>query len=66
MNKLKLSWFLFILAIVLAVVFGFGLLVPDMKGNTLYQVVMWCGLISQLLQAGTMFISIRNIKKGKD
>ena len=63
MNKLKACRFLLVLFIVLAVIFCLGLFLPDMKDNKLFQIVMWLGLISQLIQAGVMFFEIRRIKK---
>ena len=48
MNRLKHLRFLFVLAIVLAVIFGIGLIVPEMKDNELGRIGLWCGLISQL------------------
>jgi type IV secretory pathway VirB2 component (pilin) len=66
MNRLKLLQFLFVLAILLAVVFGIGLLVPDMKDNQLGRIGLWCGLISQFLLAASMFLEIKRNKKGQD
>ena len=66
MNRLKHLRFLFVLAIVLAVIFGIGLIVPDMKDNELGRIGLWCGLISQLLLAGAMYSEIRRHKKGRD
>lgn len=66
MDKLKLSWFLFGLAVVLAIVFCAGLFIPDTKENVLLRVAMWLGLIGQLLQAGAMLANIRYIKKNGD
>ncbi len=59
MNKPKLLRILFALFIVLAVFFGIGLLVPDMKDNQLGRIGMWCGFISQLLLAVSMYLEIR-------
>lgn len=66
MNKLKFSWFLFGLSIVLALVFCLGLFAPDMKENVLFRVAMWLGLISQLLLAFSTLANIRHIKKEGD
>ena len=66
MNRLKLIRFLFVLFIVLAVVFGIGLIVPEMKGNELGRIGLWCGLISQLLLAVAMYSEIRRHKKEQD
>ena len=66
MNRLKHLRFLFVLAIVLAVIFGIGLIVPEMKDNELGRIGLWCGLISQLLPAGAMYSEIRRHKKGQD
>lgn len=66
MNKLKLSWFLFGLAVVLAIIFCVGLFSPHMKGNTLFQIAMGCGLVSQVMQAASMLLNIRSIKKNED
>jgi len=66
MNRLKLLRFLFVLFIVLAAIFGIGLIVPDMKGNELGRIGLWCGLISQLLLAVAMYSEIRRHKKEQD
>ncbi len=66
MNRLKLLRILFVLCIVLAVIFGIGLIVPDMKGNTLGRIGLWCGFISQILLAVVMYSEIRRQKKGQD
>ena len=66
MDKLKLSWFLFGLSVVLAIVFCVGLFIPDTKENVLLRVAMWLGLLGQLLQAGAMLANIRYIKKNGD
>ena len=66
MDRLKLLRILFILSIVLAVLFGIGLLVPDMKDNQLGRIGLWCGLISQFLLAVSMFLEIKRNKKGQD
>ena len=64
MNRLKLLRFLFALFIVLTVVFGIGLILPDMRGNVLGRIGLWCGFISQLLLAMVMYSEIRRTKKG--
>ena len=66
MNRLKFLWFLVILAIVLMVVFGIGLIVPDMRGNVLGRIGLWCGFISQFLLALVMYSEIRRDKKRQD
>ena len=66
MNRLKHLRFLFVLAILLTVVFGVGLIVPDMKDNELGRIGLWCGLVSQLLLVGAMYSEIRRHKKGQD
>lgn len=66
MNRLKLLRFLFVLFIVLAVIFGIGLIVQDMKGDELGRIGLWCGLISQLLLAVVMYSEIRRQKKEQD
>ena len=66
MNRLKLLRFLFALFIVLAVVFGIGLILPDMRGNVLGRIGLWCGFISQLLLAVVMYSEIRRTKKGQN
>lgn len=66
MNRLKLLRFLFALFIVLTVVFGIGLILPDMRGNVLGRIGLWCGFISQLLLAVVMYSEIRRTKKGQD
>ncbi len=65
MNRLKLLRFLFSLFIVLTVVFGIGLLVPDMKDNLLGRIGLWCGFISQFLLAVTMYFEIKRNKQSK-
>lgn len=59
MNKLKLARFLFVLALVLAVIFAVLLFIQDAKDNVLGTVGLWCGLISQLLLAGSVYAEIR-------
>ena len=66
MNRLKLLRFLFALSIVLTVLFGILLLVPDMRGNVLGRIGLWCGFISQILLAASMYSEIRRSKKGQD
>ena len=66
MNRLKLLRFLFALSIVLMVFFGILLLVPDMRGNVLGRIGVWCGFISQILLAASMYSEIRRSKKGQD
>lgn len=66
MNRLKLLRFLFVLFIVLTVVFGILLILPDMKDNVLGRIGLWCGFISQLLLAVVMYSEIRKDKKRKD
>ena len=66
MNRLKLLRILFALFIVLTVVFGIGLIIPDMRGNTLGRIGLWCGFISQILLAASMYSEIRRSKKGQD
>ena len=65
MNRLKLLRFLFTLFIVLTVVFGIGLILPDLRGNVLGRIGLWCGFISQLLLAVVMYSEIRRTKKGE-
>ena len=65
MNKLKASKFIFILTLVLALIFFFLLLVPDIRNNTIARLGMWLGLISQLLLAISMFFTIRKLKNGE-
>ena len=64
MNRLKFLRFLFVLSIVLMVIFGIGLIIPEMKGNVLGRIGLWCGFISQLLLAVVMYSEIRRHKKG--
>ena len=66
MNRLKLLRLLFGLFIALTVFFGIGLIVPDMRDNTLGRIGLWCGFISQLLLALAMYSEIRRTKKGQD
>ena len=66
MKKLKLLRFLFVLSIVLAVTFGVGLVLPDLQGNVVGIIALWCGFVSQLLLAAVMFSEIRKAKKGQD
>ena len=66
MKRLKFLRFLFILAIALTVVFGILLIVPDLRDNVLGRIGLWCGLISQVLLAISIFSEIRRFKKGKD
>ena len=64
MNRMKRLRFLFILFIVLTVVFGIGLIVPENKDNALGRIGLWCGFIAMLLNAVVMYAEIRRIKKG--
>lgn len=66
MNRLKLLRFLFALFVVLTVVFGIGLIVPEMRGNVLGRIGLWCGFISQFLLAVVMYSEMRREKKGQD
>ena len=66
MNRMKLLRILFVLFIVLTVVFGILLILPDMRGNVLGRIGLWCGFISQLLLAVVMYSEIRKDKKGQD
>ncbi len=66
MNRQKFLRILFALSIVLTVVFGIGLIIPDMRGNVLGRIGLWCGFISQILLAASMYSEIRRSKKGQD
>ena len=66
MNRLKLLRLLFSLFIVLTVVFGILLILPDMRDNVLGRIGLWCGFISQLLLAVVMYSEIRRTKRGQD
>ena len=66
MNRLKLLRLLFGLFIALTVIYGIGLIVSDMRDNTLGRIGLWCGFISQLLLALAMYSEIRRTKKGQD
>ncbi len=66
MNRLKLLRFLFALFVVLTVIFGIGLIVPEMRGNVLGRIGLWCGFISQFLLAVVMYSEMRREKKGQD
>ena len=66
MNRLKLLRLLFALFIVLTVVFGILLIVPEMRGDVLGRIGLWCGFISQLLLAVVMYSEIKRNKKGQD
>ena len=63
MNRLKILRFLFALSIVLMVLFGILLIVPDMRDNVLGRIGLWCGLISQILLAVVMYSEIRRLNK---
>lgn len=63
MNRLKLLRLLFALFVVLTVVYGIELILPDMRGDVLGRVGLWCGFISQLLLAVVMYSEIRRNKK---
>lgn len=65
MNNLKLLRFLFFLFIVLSVIFGILLIIPDTRGNVIGRIGLWCGLVSQLLLAVVMYSEIRRTKKGR-
>ena len=66
MNRLKLLRILFALFIVLAVAFGALLIIPDMRGNVLGRVGLWCGFIAQLLLAVAMYSEIKKENKEQD
>ena len=66
MNRLKLLRILFVLFIVLTVVFGILLILPDLRGDVIGRIGLWCGFISQLLLAAVMYSEIRKTKKGQD
>ena len=66
MNRLKFLRFLFVLSIVLTVIFGIGLIIPEMKDEALGRIGLWCGFISQLLLAMAMYSEIRRHKKGSE
>ena len=66
MNRLKLLRLLFALFIVLTVVFGILLIVPEMRGNVVGRIGLWCGFISQLILAVVMYSEIRKDKKGQE
>ena len=66
MNRLKLLRILFALFIVLAVAFGVLLIIPDMRGNVLGRVGLWCGFIAQLLLAVAMYSEIKKENKEQD
>ncbi len=66
MNRLKLFRFLFVLFIVMTVVFGIGLIVPENRDNALGRVGLWCGFIAMLVDAVFAYTEIRKIKKGQD
>ena len=55
MNRLRFLRFLFVLFIVLTVIFGIGLIVPENRGNTLGRIGLWCGFIAMLVDAVVMF-----------
>lgn len=66
MNRLKLLRFLFVLFIVLTVIFGIGLIVPENRDNALGRIGLWCGFIAMLGDAVVMFTEIRREKKEQD
>lgn len=66
MNRLKHLRFLFALSVVLMVIFGIFLIVPDLRDNVIGRIGLWCGFISQLLLAVVMYSEIRRTKKGQN
>ncbi len=66
MNRLKHLRFLFALSVVLMVIFGILLIVPDLRDNVIGRIGLWCGFISQLLLAVVMYSEIRRTKKGQN
>ena len=66
MNNQKLLRILFVISIVLAVIFGILLILPDTRGNIIGRIGLWCGLVSQLLLAVVMYSEIRRLKKSED
>lgn len=66
MNKQKLLRILLVLFILLAVIFGILLIMPDTRGNLLGRIGLWCGLLSQLLLAVVMYSEIRRLNKREE
>ena len=66
MNRIKLLRILFALFIVLTVLYGIGLIIPDLRDNILGRIGLWGGFISQLLLAVARYSEIRKTKKGQD
>ncbi len=66
MNRPKSLRILLCLFIVLTVIFLIGIIVDDSSNNMLGRIGLWCGFISQLLLAVTMFLEIRREKKEQD
>lgn len=66
MNRLKHLRFLFALSVVLVVIFGILLIVPDLRDNVIGRIGLWCGFISQLLLAVVTYSEIRRTKKGQN
>ena len=66
MNRLKHLRFLFAISVVLMVIFGILLIVPDLRDNVIGRIGLWCGFISQLLLAVVMYSEIRKTKKGQN
>ena len=66
MNRPKFLRILLCLYIVLTVIFLILIIVDGRSNNLLGRIGLWCGFISQLLLAVTMFFEIRREKKEQD
>jgi hypothetical protein len=68
MSKRKLLHFFFGLFIALSVIFCILLIVQDTRDDVdvLGRISLWCGLVSQLLLALSMYLEIRKDKKNEN
>lgn len=65
MDKGKFQRFFLVFFIVLAVIFCILLFVQDTKDDLIGRIGLWCGLVSQILLALSMYLGIKNDKKNE-
>ena len=65
MDKGKFLRIFFVLFIVLAVFFCILLIVGNSADDLIGRIGLWCGLVSQILLALSMYLGIKNDKKNE-
>ena len=63
MKNQKLFQFLIIVALVLALLFIICLISPAGSDNVILRIALWCGLLSQIIEAITLAVMMRKNKK---